>query len=62
MPERIRSDNGIPIESVSPDSTIDELVRGLMGQDQRAFPVLQDGALLGIVCFEEVRRVRRLLP
>lgn len=47
------------LEVVPAELSVDELVRGyLMASDQRAFPVLGlDGRLLGLVRFEDVRRV-----
>ncbi len=45
---------------VSPDVSIDELVRDyFMTSEQRAFPVLSDGAFEGLVCLEDVRRAPR---
>jgi CBS domain-containing protein len=30
-----------------------------MGSDERAFPVAQDGRLVGLVCLEDIRKVPR---
>lgn len=46
--------------SVSPDTTVEELVEGyLMHSDQRAFPVLEGRRLAGLVCLDDARRVQR---
>jgi len=46
--------------SISPDLTISRLVdEYLMGTDERAFPVVQDDRLQGLVCLEDVRKVPR---
>lgn len=48
------------VAAVSPGLTVDELVREhLMASEQRAFPVLEAGALRGLVCLEDVRRAPR---
>lgn len=44
--------------TVGPGMSLETLVREeLMAGDQRAFPVLSDGALAGLVCLEDVRKV-----
>lgn len=46
--------------TVSETSTVAALVQDrLMGTDERAFPVVQNGNLLGLVSLEDVRRVGR---
>lgn len=46
--------------TVSPDLTIERLVdEHLLRSDERAFPVVEDGVLLGIVCLEDVRKTPR---
>lgn len=48
------------LSSLTPDVTVDALVREhLMETEQRAFPVVEDGVLRGLVCMEDVRRVPR---
>ncbi len=48
------------MESVSPDSLVDDLVDDLlMESDQQAFPVVQQGAMVGLVSSKDVRRVPR---
>jgi len=46
--------------TVRPDMPIDVLVdECLMQGDQRGFPVLDDGDLLGLVCLHDIRRIPR---
>jgi Zn-dependent protease/CBS domain-containing protein len=46
--------------SVSPTMTVDELVDdGVMGTDDHAFPVLDEGRLAGLVTLEDVRTIPR---
>ena len=46
--------------TVSPTVTVDELVDGeVMGTDDHAFPVLDEGRLAGLVTLEEVRTISR---
>jgi len=48
------------LESVPPDLPVAELVEGhLMRSDQRAFPVVADDRLLGVVSLADVRRLAR---
>ena len=48
------------IATVPPDLPVSELVEGyLLRSDQRAFPVVADGRLEGMVCLHEVRRLDR---
>lgn len=45
-------------ESVLPSLTIESLVQeSMMRSNQRCFPVMVDGYLLGVVCMEDVRKV-----
>jgi Zn-dependent protease/CBS domain-containing protein len=45
---------------VSPGTSIDELVyRRFMGTDQQAFPVIEGGRLVGLVCMYDVRKTPR---
>ncbi|HEX7028406.1 MAG TPA: site-2 protease family protein [Gammaproteobacteria bacterium] len=45
---------------VSPEMTVQNLVdRYMMRSDQRAFPVVDEDRLLGLVCLEDVRRLSR---
>ena len=45
---------------VGPALSVDELVRDfVMASEQRAFPVVEDGVFLGLVCLENVRRAPR---
>jgi Zn-dependent protease/CBS domain-containing protein len=47
-------------EKLSPEHTIDELVENfLLPRGQRGFPVLEGGKLIGMVSFEDVRRIPR---
>lgn len=49
-----------PGATVSPDMTVDELVEDyLLRAEQRAFPVVDNGRLVGMVCLEDVREVPR---
>ena len=44
----------------SPDSTISQLVHeGIMGTDDHAFPVVEGGQLVGIVCLHDIRGVAK---
>lgn len=46
------------LDRVPTTLTVEELVRDhIMAGDQQAFPVEDDGALRGLVCFDDVRRV-----
>jgi CBS domain-containing protein len=46
--------------AVDPDVSVAEFVRDyLMGTEQRAFPVVARGQLLGLVCFVDVRAIPR---
>lgn len=48
------------VERVAPDVSVRELVdEHYMGGDQRGFPVEQDGRLIGLVCFDDLRRLPR---
>jgi Zn-dependent protease/CBS domain-containing protein len=45
---------------VPPGLTVSELVYNwVMGTDERAFPVMDEGQMIGLVCLEDVRRVPR---
>ncbi|MEX1032219.1 MAG: site-2 protease family protein [Cellvibrionaceae bacterium] len=47
-------------ERLAPEHTIDELVENfLLPRGQRGFPVLEDGNLIGMISFEDIRRVPR---
>jgi Zn-dependent protease/predicted transcriptional regulator len=49
-----------PVETVSPATPLDELVEEhLMRSDQRLFPVLESGRMVGVVGAEEARAVPR---
>lgn len=46
------------VPTVAPDTRLSELVDGyLMQSDERAFPVVENGALAGLVCLEDIRAV-----
>jgi Zn-dependent protease/CBS domain-containing protein len=46
------------VETVSPDASVEELVREhIMRSDQRAFPVVRGADVVGLVCLADVRRV-----
>lgn len=48
------------IATVPPQMAVNDLVNNyIMRVDQRAFPVVENGQLLGLVCLEDVRRVPR---
>lgn len=48
------------IATVRPTSSIGELVyERMLGSDERAFPILEGEALVGLVCLEDVRKVPR---
>jgi CBS domain-containing protein len=52
----MRSD--VPV--VPPDLPVSDLVYNwVMGTDEHAFPVMQEGRMVGLVCLEDVRRVPR---
>lgn len=45
-------------DTVTPDMPISTLIEDyIMRSDQRAFPVVENGRLVGLVCLEDVRRV-----
>ncbi len=45
---------------VAPDNTISQLVHeGVMGTDDHAFPVVEEGQLVGIVCLHDIRGVAK---
>jgi Zn-dependent protease/CBS domain-containing protein len=47
--------------TVTPDISVDQLVYDeVMGTDEHAFPVQQDGRLLGLVTLEDIRKVPRV--
>lgn len=47
-------------QTVSPAMTVQNLVdRYMMRSDQRAFPVIDDERFIGLVCFEDVRKLSR---
>ncbi|HEX6321183.1 MAG TPA: hypothetical protein VFZ84_20140 [Burkholderiales bacterium] len=49
-----------PVDTVSPATPTDELIEGhIMRSDQRVFPVLEAGRLVGMVGIDEARRVPR---
>jgi CBS domain-containing protein len=51
---------GDSIPAVSPNDRVSELVgQFVMGTDDRAFPVVQDERLVGLVCLEDIRKVPR---
>jgi Zn-dependent protease/CBS domain-containing protein len=46
--------------NVSPSLSVDELVNdGIMGTDDHAFPVVEEGRLIGLVTLEDVRAIPR---
>jgi CBS domain-containing protein len=46
------------VEGVPPDLSVDAFVREhLLGGDQQAFPVIQNGQFIGLIGFEDVRSV-----
>lgn len=46
------------LDRVVPELPVDDFVKDhLMASDQRAFPVEQDGRLMGLACLEDVRKV-----
>ncbi len=48
------------VDQVPPDFSVQELVdTKILHSDQRAFPVVQDGSLAGLVCLEDIRRTPR---
>ncbi len=48
------------VPTVSPDTTVGALVHNyIMGTEERAFPVVQNDCLEGLVCLEDVRQVPR---
>ena len=62
--------DGVPVRrlmredapTVSPDLSIDDLVdHYLLGTDERAFPVIDQDRLVGLVCVEDVRGIDRAL-
>jgi Zn-dependent protease/CBS domain-containing protein len=44
-------------ESVSGTTTVEDLERRFLHSDQRCFPVVENGAPVGLVCLEDLRRV-----
>ncbi len=45
-------------ETVTPDTSVDELVRDyIMGSDQRVFPVMRGGSLEGLITLTDIREV-----
>jgi Zn-dependent protease/CBS domain-containing protein len=44
---------------VHPDTTLDELVDHMLGRNVRAFPVLDHGALIGIITLSDIRETPR---
>jgi Zn-dependent protease/CBS domain-containing protein len=52
----MRSD--VPV--VSPETSVESLVNDwILGTDERAFPVMDDDVVLGIVCLQDVRKIPR---
>lgn len=48
------------VSVVPPNLSVSELVYNwVMGTDERAFPVMEEGHMIGLVCLEDVRRVPR---
>jgi CBS domain-containing protein len=48
------------VDTVDPEISVNELVeQHVMGSDQRAFPVLDRGRFVGLVCLQDVRKVPR---
>jgi CBS domain-containing protein len=48
------------VPTVPPDLRVSDLVYDhMLGSDERAFPVVQDGRLAGLVCIEDVRKLPR---
>jgi CBS domain-containing protein len=48
------------VPAVSPDLTVSGLVYDwILGNDERAFPVVANGHLAGLVCLEDVRKLPR---
>lgn len=48
------------VDRVPPDLSVQALVEeGILHSDQRAFPVVEDERLVGLVCLDDVRRVPR---
>ncbi len=48
------------IPTASPYMTIEDLVRLLLiNSDERSFPVVEDGKLVGLVCIEDLKKVAR---
>lgn len=47
------------VASVAPDTSVELLVNDfVMNEDQRAYPVMRDGELVGLVCLEDIRAVK----
>lgn len=47
-----------PVQTVGPDTTLESLVsERLMREDQRGYPVTENGELIGLVCIDDVRKV-----
>ncbi len=48
------------VHVVPPDASVADLTyRWIMGTDERAFPVMENDCLVGLVCLEDVRKVPR---
>lgn len=48
------------VPTVAPNETVETLVHDLvMGTDERAFPVIQQDSLVGLVCLDDIRKVPR---
>lgn len=48
------------IATIPPDMTVSDLVyKWIMGTDERAFPVVEGGRLMGLVCLEDARKLPR---
>ncbi|HZW03695.1 MAG TPA: site-2 protease family protein [Anaerolineaceae bacterium] len=48
------------IPTVPPNITIDQLVdQYVMGSDERSFPVMENGDLIGLACLSDIRKVDR---
>lgn len=48
----------VNVASIAPDTLVTALVHDhILGTDQRAFPVIKDNHLLGLVCLDDVRKI-----